>query len=452
MTAAGGTARIAVLFGATLGLSGADTATISATTDDIEHAFGVGNAEVGLLVSIVTLLGALFAIPVGVVADRFRRTRLLAASVACWAVALVLSGTAQSYWWMLAARSLLGVVTAAAGPLIASLVGDYVPGYRRGRVYGVILSGELIGTGCGFVVSGELAGLVSWRLAMLWLVPVGALLAWLIHRLPEPDRGGPRRPADRTGRDPMPGMLAERGIRPVERMVLHDDPAKRSLWWAIGYVLRVRTNVVIIVASALGYFFFAAIRSFAIVYAMRQYSLPKSVASLLVVVIGAGAVVGVLAGGRLTDRLLRRGHPRVRVAVPAVCLLILTPVLAAAVASTDALLAVPLLAIGTAVLAAANPPFDAARLDIMHPRLWGRAEAVRTALRSIAETSGPVGLGLVADALHTVPQGWTYSVLLFMAPLPVAGLIALLGLRTYLRDVATALASVRATSPGTAAR
>jgi sugar phosphate permease len=243
-------------------------------------------------------------------------------------------------------------------------------------------------------------------------------------------------------------MLAERGIRPVERMVLHDDPAKRSLWWAIGYVLRVRTNVVIIVASALGYFFFAAIRSFAIVYAMRQYSLPKSVASLLVVVIGAGAVVGVLAGGRLTDRLLRRGHPRVRVAVPAVCLLILTPVLAAAVASTDALLAVPLLAIGTAILAAANPPFDAARLDIMHPRLWGRAEAVRTALRSIAETSGPVGLGLVADALHTVPQGWTYSVLLFMAPLPVAGLIALLGLRTYLRDVATALASVRATSPG----
>ncbi|BCJ34128.1 hypothetical protein Athai_16310 [Actinocatenispora thailandica] len=443
----GSTARIPVLFGATLGLSGADLASIAATSDDIEHAFGVGNTEIGLLVSVVTLLGALFAIPVGVVADRFRRVRILAVSVACWAVALALSGSAQSYWWMLGARSLLGVVTAAAGPLIASLVGDYVPGSRRGRVYGVILGGELVGTGCGFVVAGEIAGLSSWRIAMFWLVPIGALVAWLISRLPEPARGGPARGPDRDAHDPVPRMLAERGVRPVRRMVLHDDPAQRSLWWAIGYVLRVRTNLVVIVASALGYFFFAAIRSFAIVYAMRQYSIPKSVASLLVVVIGVGAVAGVMVGGRLTDRLLRGGHPRVRVAMPAVCLLILSPVLAAAIATTSALVAVPLLMIGTAILAAANPPFDAARLDIMHPRLWGRAEAVRTALRAMAETSGPVGLGLVADSLRTVPQGWTYSVLLFMAPLPVAGLIALLGLRTYLRDVATALASVPEASP-----
>jgi hypothetical protein len=52
--------------------------------------------------------------------------------------------------------------------------------------------------------------------------------------------------------------LAERPVRqtdiePQSELLLLTDPTHRPVWWAMRYVLRVRTNIVISVASALGY-------------------------------------------------------------------------------------------------------------------------------------------------------------------------------------------------------
>ena len=44
----------------------------------------------------------------------------------------------------------------------------------------------------------------------------------------------------------------------------------------------------------------------------------------------------------------------------------------------------------------------------------------------------------------TAATGLEYTLLLFLIPLSIAGVLALLGLRTYPRDVATAAASVQA--------
>jgi predicted MFS family arabinose efflux permease len=161
-------------------------------------------------------------------------------------------------------------------------------------------------------------------------------------------------------------------------------------------VLRIRTNVIII-ASALGYFFFAGLRSFAILFTTSHYGLSKAVASPLVLVAGTGAVAGVYAGGRIADRLLARGYIRARILVPAVCLLAMTPVLAVAIVATSIVVALPLLTLGAALLGAANPAMDAARLDIMHPRLWGRAEGIRTVARTMGEAAAPISFGFVSQ-------------------------------------------------------
>ncbi len=47
---------------------------------------------------------------------------------------MVWSATADSFGTLLLARVFLGTVIAAAGPLVASLVGDYFPANDRGRV------------------------------------------------------------------------------------------------------------------------------------------------------------------------------------------------------------------------------------------------------------------------------------------------------------------------------
>jgi predicted MFS family arabinose efflux permease len=116
--AAGGPARarVALTLAAVLGLNGADTGTISSTTDNLERAFGVGNTQIGLLLTVVGLVGAAFAIPAGILTDRTRRTWLLGGSIAMWAVATAVSGAATSYLWLLLARVALGVMTATTGP------------------------------------------------------------------------------------------------------------------------------------------------------------------------------------------------------------------------------------------------------------------------------------------------------------------------------------------------
>ncbi len=495
--AAGGPARarVALTLAAVLALSGADTGTISATASNLEQAFHVGNTKIGLLLTIVGLVGAAFTIPAGILTDRTRRTRLLGASIAAWAAAVIISGAATSYLWLLLARVALGAVTATTGPVIASLTGDYFPAADRGRMYGLILGGDLIGSGIGYVVSGDLSSLTTWRVAFWWLAVPSLALAWVVWRLPEPARGGATRIeegqeeiraggsglADGSGRDGGSGRaagtdkpgLAERAVRradvePQPELVLRENPVNCSIWWAVRYVLRVRTNVVIIVASTLGYFFFAGLRSFAIIFATRHYGVSKPEATALILVIGAGALAGVFTGGRIADSRLRRGHIRARVMVPAVCLLALAPVLAPAIATTSVALAVPLLILGSFLLGAPNPPLDAARLDIMHPLLWGRAEGVRTMLRSLGEALAPLLFGYVSQYVFGGPgsgrgvgapaagggtgTGLEYTFLVFLVPLVIAGLLALMALRTYPRDVATASASVRAIDEAAAAK
>ena len=478
-------ARVTLTLAAVLGVSGADTGTISSTADNLERAFHIGNTQIGLLLAVVSLAGAVFTLPAGVLTDRGSRTRLLALSILAWAAAVVASGFAPTYFWLLVTRLVLGAVTATAGPAVASLTGDYFPAAERARIYGLILGGELVGAGLGYVVSGDLSAITTWRAAYWWLAVPSLALAWVVWRLPEPARGGASRipagaaevhgeeelspqeqeaGAERPGGEGQePGLAAEVArqdeVAPQEELVLEEDPGGQSLWWVLKYVIRVRTNVVIIIASALGYFYFAGLRTFAVIFATGHYGISKPFATALIVVIGVGSLAGVFVGGRVADGLLRRGHLRARVIVPAVSLFALLPVLAGALVVQSIAVALPLLVISAFLLGAPNPALDAARLDIMPPALWGRAEAVRTALRSLLEAAAPLLFGYVSQYVFGGPGsgaaesgtsssansvGLEYTFLLFLATLLAAGLLALAGLRTYPHDVATAAASAEA--------
>ena len=127
--------------------------------------------------------------PFGVLADRVRRTWTLGAAIALWSIAMFWSAIVTNFNELLLSRLFLGIVTAAAGPLVASLVGDYFPAAERGRIYGYILAGELLGAGFGFAVTGDIAT-ISWRAAFVVLAVPALALAWFVVRLPEPPRGG----------------------------------------------------------------------------------------------------------------------------------------------------------------------------------------------------------------------------------------------------------------------
>src|SRR5947209_7097871 len=187
-------ARVIAIFGAVLALNGADTATVGAVAPQLEHALHIGNTKIGLLSSVALLVGAVFTIPVGLLVDRFKRIPMLSISILLWSVASLTSAFAANYSSLLLTRLALGAVTATAGPAIASLTGDYFAAGERGRVYAYILGGEIAGTAVGFIVSGSVASLITWRAAFLLLAIPGFFLAREVYRtVPEPLRGGQSR-------------------------------------------------------------------------------------------------------------------------------------------------------------------------------------------------------------------------------------------------------------------
>jgi predicted MFS family arabinose efflux permease len=480
----GGPARrkVILLLGLVLGLGAADSSSIGAIAPQLQPALGIGTAELGLLVTASSLVGALAAIPFGILVDKARRVDLLSVSILLWGVAEVLSAFSPTFTMLLLTRLLLGAVTATAVPAVASLTGDFFPAGERGRIYGYIVTGEVVGAGLGVGISSLVSAAFGWRAAFLVLAVPSVALAWELWRgLPEPARGGQSRlePGATTilsAKDagPPPAVaqdeevrtddavlqgVRERGVGHDEQRVVVGDPAAMSLWQVVVYVLRVRTNVTIIFASALGYLFLAGLRTFAVLFVRGHFDVGQATATLMIGLVGIGSLVGLLTSGRLADWLIRRGHVDARITVAGVAFVLAAITLAPALLTGRFLYAVPLFLLGFALLSAPNPPLDAAQLDVVPAQLWGRAQGVRTALRSTLEAFGPllfgvlaglfvpgnarieegVGAGIIPAQTHGLQIAFLFALL----PLAGAGVLLLVTRRHYPVDVASAGESER---------
>ena len=484
-------ARVIVLLASVLALNTAQISTVGAVAPQLEQSLHIGNTKVGLLNSVALLVGAVTVIPVGRLVDRVRRIPMLAASIVLWSVATLLGAIAPSYPSLLLTRVGLGAVAATAGPAIASLTGDYFPSRERGRIYGYILSGEIAGAAFGFIVSGTVASAFSWRVAFALLAIPGFFLARALWRtVPEPLRGGQSRlepgvqdlasalaDANRSaeqraaGEDPETGdhdlareAADRRGFAPNPKLVLDTDPQAMSQGEAVRFILRIPTNVMLIVGSSLGYFFFAGLQTFAVVFVRGHYHASQATATLVLGLLVLGALLGTLISGPVTDAFVRHSRLEARVWVPGGCYLGAAALLIPGLLSSHLGSGIWFDVGGAALISAANPPLDAARLDIMPSGLWGRAESIRTFLRSLAQAIAPLLFGAVADlAAGLVPQqapigthtqgivspatgtGLQVSFLVMLSTLGAAGVFLLRARSTYPTDVATAGAAISPT-------
>lgn len=484
----GGPARrtVILLLALVLGLNAADSSTIGAIAVQLQPGLGIGTAELGLLATASSLVGALAAIPFGLLVDKTRRVDVLAASVLLWGVAQGASAFAGSYAMLLVTRLFLGAVTATAAPAVSSLTGDFFPAGERGRIYGYIVAGEVVGAGFGIGVSSLVSVSLGWRTAFFVLAVPSIVLAWALwRRLPEPARGGQSRlepgalrivPAEEARRqrpvaaeggdaeatrtdDVVLQAVQARGVQPDEGLVVVADPGSMSLWHVVAYVLRVRTNVYIILATSFGYLFLAGMRTFAVIYARGHFNVGQATATLLLAFIGAGSLLGLLTSGHLADWLIGRGHIDARIVVAGVSFVLAAALLAPGLLITNLAVAVPILLLALAALSAPNPPLNAAQLDVMPAQLWGRAQGVRTALRNFLEALGPLVFGVVAGLFipgNARPQGTAgaevvpgqthalqIAFLLTLLPLVGAGVLLLAKRRQYAVDVASAGESER---------
>jgi len=152
----------------------------------IRNEFGVSDLELGLLGTVFMLVHSLASLPIGYLADRTHRPRLIAAGVFFWSILTLCCGFAPGFMALLVLRAMVGIGEASYAPAAAALISDNFGKAVRSRAQGIFNIGMFVGGTLGIALGGLLAAEAGgWR-AAFFLVPLpGFLLALVVWRLPD---------------------------------------------------------------------------------------------------------------------------------------------------------------------------------------------------------------------------------------------------------------------------
>ncbi|MDR2858660.1 MAG: MFS transporter [Novosphingobium sp.] len=169
----------------------------------LKRNLGISDSDFGFLYG--TAFGvfyALFGIPLGKLADRWVRVRLLATGLAIWSLMTALSGFSRNFGQLAVARVGVGVGEATLTPCTYSLLSDFFPPHRRATAIGLYSTGLYIGSGLSLFLGSSIAGnwdraygtaaplgLAGWQAAFLLMGIPGLLLSLWVASLREPVRG-----------------------------------------------------------------------------------------------------------------------------------------------------------------------------------------------------------------------------------------------------------------------
>ena len=162
---------------------------LAAVLPGVSQEFNLAETQAGWL-STVWLLGlAAASLPVGYLADRTRRPRLLAMGFAVWSVATVGTGLTRSYDQLQLARALAGIGGAVFVVVALTMLMDLFPRRARSWALAAFFLAVPLGAALGLSVGAAFARVTAWQTAFLAVGAPGLLLALLALVLPDPVRG-----------------------------------------------------------------------------------------------------------------------------------------------------------------------------------------------------------------------------------------------------------------------
>ena len=402
------------LLSALMAIDFADRQILIAAFPYLRRDWGLSEAQLGGMVSVLNATVALATLPIAVLVDRWSRVRAVAWMGTVWSLATVASGLAQNYVQLLAARIVVGAGEAGYGPAGAALLATAYPPDRRASVLGAFQAAAPVGTVLGMAVGSAVAAEWGWRWAFGLLALPGLILALFVLRQPDYPSVGPERAGARG---------------------------------AVEGLLRARSALCAVAGGTLLLIVYSALYTWLPTHLEQSLGIsPARAGGLAATALLAGAV-GCAGGAVVADRLTRR-DARARLTVPAAA------AAAAAVLLAGAFGAVPpgavqlaLVVVGTAAVSSAVGPVMAVVIDVVHPGLRATATSLAVLVLNLCGLAvGPVLTGLLSDRFGLVPA------LTAVSALGVAASAALWqGSRRYPRDRAAAALGGAVTSPGSAA-
>ena len=162
---------------------------LAAVLPQISEELNLTALQAGWLSTVLLLGLAAASLPIGYLADRLRRRRLLATGFAVWSMATVATGLARSYDQIQLARALVGVGSATFEVVAVTILMDLFPRALRARVLAVFFMAVPIGAAIGLSLAATFARMTTWETAFLAVGAPGLLLALVSLVLPDPVRG-----------------------------------------------------------------------------------------------------------------------------------------------------------------------------------------------------------------------------------------------------------------------
>ena len=242
------------------------------------------------------------SIPVGWLADKTSRSKILALACAIWSAATMCCGFAGNYLQFAIGYMTVGFGEAGGVPPSYSILCDYFPPGSRGRALGLYNVGPAVGAALGIAFGASIAAAYSWRYAFMWLGAVGLVaVIGILILVPEPRRGA---------LDPASSHTAAR--RPGFGQTLAMFVSRPSL-------------ILTALACGANQFITYGLLNFAVLFLMREKHMTLHEVAIyyaLVVAIGLGG--GIFVSGPVIDRFTRHSK-RAYALVPAATLALALP-------------------------------------------------------------------------------------------------------------------------------
>jgi predicted MFS family arabinose efflux permease len=248
---------------------------------DLRARFGIDDAQIGLLQTVFMLPHAAATLPFGWAGDRYDRRRVIVAGMVVASLAGAAGALGHSYWGLAVSRAFVGLGTAAVVPVANSILGQIFDGPNKASRLSIFNLGLFLGGVAGFT-----AGLVlGFPNVVVVLGAPGIVLALWIAVLPVPAQ-----------REPPPAVA---WWRYLAQFVTRFFAEGRAL-------LGIRTLRWVILSTTVMAFSAGGSAAWLKEFLTRDKQMSDGEASRLLMLGLCGGVAGVLAGGRVADRLRRR--------------------------------------------------------------------------------------------------------------------------------------------------
>jgi MFS transporter, Spinster family, sphingosine-1-phosphate transporter len=147
--------------------------------------WNLSDKQLGALVSVVSVVVAIGALPIALLADRTSRVKSIVIMATAWSLATIGCVFTRNYSQLFAARALVGLGEAGYGSVGAALIASLFPARMRGALLAAFFAAASAGSVLGVLLGGLIAARWGWQAAFGVVGVPGLLLALLYLKVPD---------------------------------------------------------------------------------------------------------------------------------------------------------------------------------------------------------------------------------------------------------------------------